>query len=265
MGKERFSFSTGALYPYDSVTALQLIHDAGFPRAELMPQALSDVSEESTLAFEKTGILLGSIHYPLVFFGMQYNCTPSMIADSRIYAKKLLGMGKRLDCHILVVHPHDVPSLKGHDALLNQPMIDNLRWLADTCADYGYTMAMENHPRSAPTAKDLLDYIAMLDRPSILPMVDTTEVKEADGEPAEFLRQLTPCHLHMSDFGTFKHVPAGDGIFDWKDIRAALEEKQYKGYFTLEPAYRWYIDEPLKELRRAYKFLEDNFGDFPSF
>ena len=70
MGKERFSFSTGALYPYDSQAALQLIHDAGFPRAELMPQALSDVSEESTLAFEKTGILLGSIHYPLVFFGM---------------------------------------------------------------------------------------------------------------------------------------------------------------------------------------------------
>ena len=88
MGKERFSFSTGALYPYDSVTALQLIHDAGFPRAELMPQALSDVSEESTLAFEQTGILLGSIHYPLIFIVMQYNCTPSMIADSRVYAKK---------------------------------------------------------------------------------------------------------------------------------------------------------------------------------
>ena len=144
-------------------------------------------------------------------------------------------------------------------------MIDNLRWLADTCADYGYTMAMENHPRSAPTAKALLDYIEMLDRPGVKPMVDTTEVKEADGEPAEFLRQLTPCHLHMSDVGTFKHVPAGDGIFDWKDIRAALEEKKYKGYFTLEPAYRWYIAEPAKELARAYRFLEENFGDFPDF
>ena len=60
-------------------------------------------------------------------------------------------------------------------------------------------------------------------------------------------------------------MPAGDGIFDWKDIRAALEEKKYKGYFTLEPAYRWYIAEPAKELARAYRFLEENFGDFPDF
>ena len=132
----------------------------------------------------------------------------------------------------------------------------NLRWLADTCADYGYTMAMENHPRSAPTAKDLLEYIDMLDRPAIKPMVDTTEVKEADGEPAEFLRQLTPCHLHMSDFGNGqKHIPIGTGEVDWKAIVKTLKDKGYTGYYNLEPSYKYYIDDVENQLRKDYEYI----------
>ena len=258
--KERFSFSTGALYPYESETALQLIHDAGFPRAELMPQALSDSSEESTRKFEKTGILLGSIHYPLVLFGLLYNCQKTMIEDSRKYAKELLTMGQRLDCHVLVVHPHDPPSLKGYYELLEQPVIDNIRFLADLCGEMGYTLAMENHPRTAPTAQVLNDYIAFLNHPVIKPMVDTTEVKEADGDPVEFIRGVKTCHMHMSDFGTMKHLPAGEGIFDWKEIRRALDDQDYQGFYTLEPAYKFYMTDLPNKLSKAYRFLEENFS-----
>lgn len=261
MNKDRFSFSTGALYTYRSEDALALIRGAGFPRAELMPQALSDVSEESTKRFEKTGILLGSIHFPLVFFGILYNSHPQMREDCRAYAKKLLTMGQRLDCHVLVVHPHEKPSVQGYDELLEQPLIDNLRDLADLCGSMGYTLAMENSPKTCATPEQLLDYVKFLDHPAIKPMCDVTEVKEAGGEPQEFLRAFTPCHLHMSDFGVRKHMPAGEGSFDWKAIRKALDEGGYEGFYTLEPAYRFYLDDTAAKLAKAYRFLEENFGD----
>lgn len=261
MNRDRFSFSTGALYTYRSEDALRLIHEAGFPRAELMPQALSDVSEESTKKFEKTGVKLGSIHYPLVFFGILYNCNPAMCEDSDAYAKKLLTMGSRLDCHVLVVHPHEKPSMSGYDDVLERPVIDNILRLADLCGKMGYTLAMENSPKTCATPQQLLEYVAFLNHPVIKPMVDVTEAREAEQDPAEFLRGVTPCHLHMSDYGTRKHMPAGEGSFDWKAIRAELDKKNYGGFYTLEPAYRFYMENTEGMLRKAYSFLEENFSD----
>ena len=87
------------------------------------------------------------------------------------------------------------------------------------------------------------------------------EVKEAGGEPQEFLKSFTPCHLHMSDFGTRKHMPAGEGDFDWKAIKAVLEADRYQGLYTLEPGYRFYLDDTEAKLAKAYRFLEENFGD----
>ena len=55
MKQEQYSFSTGALFPYESEDALQMIKNAGFDYAELMPQAISDASEAATKKFEKTG------------------------------------------------------------------------------------------------------------------------------------------------------------------------------------------------------------------
>ena len=92
-------------------------------------------------------------------------------------------------------------------------------------------------------------------------MVDTTEVREADGDPVAFIEKLPPCHLHMSDFlGDTKHLPAGEGDTDWAGIKRALGGDKYKGFYTLEPAYRFYIDDLPAKLRSAYEFLERTFG-----
>ena len=262
MANNRFAFSTGALFPYDSADALRLVKEAGFDCAELMPQALSDASEEATKAFEKTGIRITSIHFPLVFFGMFYTAIPSMQADSRKFSRDLLTMGSRLGTKIMVVHPHEAPRMQGYFEKLEQPMIDNLRWLADECAEFGVTLAMENSPKTCATAPMLRDYIAMLDNANILPMVDTTEVCEAGGDPVEFLRALKPCHLHMSDFtASTKHLPAGQGDIDWKSVRSVLKGWNYAGMYTLEPTYRYYLEDVPARLRAAYRFLEENFSD----
>ncbi len=262
MANERFAFSTGALFPFDSVDALQLIKNAGFDYAELMPQTISDGSEQSTLAFEKTGTRISSIHLPLVLFGLFYSAIPSAREDGRKIVRQLLTMGKRMGTKVLVVHPHEPPRQQDMFDTLEKPLIDNMRWMADTCEEFGITLAMENSPKSCATAEQLEEYIKMLNKPAILPMVDTTEVCETGGDPIEFLRQLKPCHLHMSDFlnGT-KHLPAGEGGLDWQEIKRVLDGHGYTGMYTLEPTYRYYLNDVPAKLEKAYRFLEENFSD----
>lgn len=262
MANPRFAFSTGALNPHDSVDALRMIKEAGFDCAELMPQAISDASEKATLAFEKTGIRITSIHYPLVMFGVLYNPVLSMQEDGRKFSRDLLTMGKRMGTEVLVVHPHEPVRLEGYYDLLEKPIIENLRILADMCGEFGITMAMENSPKSCATATMLRDYITMLDKPSILPMVDTTEVCEAGGDPVDFIRELKPWHLHLSDFGGGKkHLPAGEGDIDWKTIISLLKGHEYSGMYTLEPTYRYYLSDTAEKLRAGYRWLEENFSD----
>ena len=255
----RYSFSTGALFPLESEDALQRIKNAGFDNAELMPQALSDASEAATRTFEKTGIRIASIHFPLAMFGMLYTAHRTMRDDGRRFTRDLLTMGRRMGTAILVVHPHS-KAIPGYEALLEQPIIDNLRYLADTCADFGVLLAMENSPKTCATAEQLQAYVDSFGPVHMRPMVDTTEVCEAGGDPVQFLGAIQPCHLHLSDFsGTSKHLPAGEGDIDWAGVKAQLGD--YTGFYTLEPSYRYYLEDIDARLRRAHAFIAGLFPD----
>lgn len=259
MKSDRYSFSTGALFPRESADALRLVHDAGFPNAELMPQCLSDVSEASIRAFERIGIRVASIHYPLAFFAMLYTPHLSMRNDGRALSRDLLRLGDALGTKVLVVHPH-VPSNRGYDELLDAPVVENLLWLADECAKHGILTAMENSPKTCATPDTLNAYVKMLNHPNIRPMVDTTEVREAGGDPAAFVAAVSPCHLHLSDYtGETKHLPAGEGDTDFAAVSRNLVG--YEGFYTLEPAYRYYIENVEEKLRAGYDFLERTFAD----
>ena len=257
MNSDRYSFSTGALFPRESEDSLRLIKEAGFPNAELMPQCLSDASAESARRFSRVGLRVASIHFPLAFFPMLYTPHRSMIADGRKLAKDLLALGDLCGTLVMVAHPQ-VPFDRGYEELLDAPVRDNLLWLADECQKHGVVLAIENSPKSCPTPEKLLSYVAGLNHPNIRPMVDTTEVRESGGVPAEFLSRVKPCHLHISDFkGEQKHLPAGEGDTDF--AAAARELTGYEGLYTLEPAYRHYIENAETKLRAGYAFLEKIF------
>lgn len=257
MKSDRYSFSTGALYPRESEESLRLIKEAGFPNAELMPQCLSDATPASARRFSRIGLRVASIHFPLAFFPMLYTAHRTMTADGRRLTRNLLALGDLCGTRVIVVHPQ-VPSDKGYPALLEDPVRDNLLWLADECDKHGVLVAMENSPKSCPTPEKLLAYVAKLGRLNIRPMVDTTEVREAGGVPYEFLAAAPPCHLHISDFkGEDKHLPAGEGDTDFSAV--ARELSGYEGLYTLEPAYRYYIEDVEKKLLKGYAFLERTF------
>jgi len=252
----KYSFSTAALFPRSAPESLRLIAGAGFSHAELMPQCFADARETFAREAQKCGIHVASVHYPLAMFSMLYNAGEGMVDEARGFGSGLVRLCSALGAEVLVVHPHDPqkdPSLR---QLLEEPIRRNLQLLGEECAAAGLTLAIENSPKGpGRTPAGLLSYIKALGAgPAAAPLVDTTEACEADEDPAAFIAAVKPRHMHMSDHaGEAKHIPAGEGEADWKAIKKALAG--YTGYYTLEPLYRFYLNEPEKKLAKAYAFI----------
>lgn len=252
----KYSFSTAALYPRGAAESLRLIRGAGFSHAELMPQCFSEARESFALDAEKCGIHVASVHYPLAMFSMLYNAGEGMTAEARSFGTELVRLCSRLGAEVLVVHPHEPQKDPALRLLLEEPIRRNLQLLGEACEAAGLTLAIENNPKGpGRTPSGLLSYIASLEAgPAAWPMVDTTEACEAEEDPAAFISAVKPRHMHLSDHaGDKKHIPAGEGENDWAAIKKALAG--YEGYYTLEPLYRFYIDEPEKKLAKAYDFI----------
>lgn len=254
----RYAFSTGALYPLESEEALRLVYDAGFAHAELMPQCFGDVSEESTLRFEKTKVHVSSIHYPLAMFSMLYSAHPTMSEEGRKLSKDIVTMARRLGTEFIVIHP--TTNYEGEMQSFIEPrVVGNLRYLGDLCEEASITVAMENYPVGVGQYPDTLQqYVRDWKMKAMKIMVDTTEVMEGGGDPLTFIGALdeAPCHLHLSDFGDKKkHLPIGKGEIPWSDVFSLLKQKGFTGYYTLEPAYRHYLSDIPAKLRRDFDLL----------
>ena len=259
---DRYAFSTGALYPLESDHALKLLKEAGFSHAELMPQAFDDISDRATVSYEATGVHISSIHYPLAMFAMLYSSHKTMSREGRKLSSDIVKLASRMGTEVIVIHPTNTYASEQRD-ILEAPVLANIAYLVDLCDDAGITLAMENYPVGVGQHPDTLQaYIKSLGWPCIQPMVDTTEVCEGGGDPVAFLQAIVPrpCHLHLSDFADGKkHLPAGSGDIDWPAIARILTEKEYAGYYTLEPGYKNYLTDIPAKLRSAYEFASRTF------
>jgi sugar phosphate isomerase/epimerase len=255
----RYAFSTAALYPLESDVALGLIKKAGFKYAELMPQAFSDITDEFADKALDTGVQVSSVHYPLAMFALLYTSHPAMSEDGYRFGSDIVRLCTKLGAGVLVIHPH-IPPAEEHRAILEPPIIKNMVYLADLCYKNNIRLAMENSPKGdGKTGEALIKYISTFKgHPAIHPMVDTTEACEAYQDPAEFIKTVKPIHLHLSDYkDDKKHLPAGQGSIDWKALKSALSQVGYEGYYTLEPSYRYYINDTENRLKEAYDFIQN--------
>ena len=198
---DKFSFSTAALFPRTAAESLRLIAGAGFSHAELMPQCFAEADERFASQAEKCGIHVASIHYPLAMFSMLYNAGDSMVGEARRFGDGLVRLCRALDAKVLVVHPHEPAKDPARAALLEAPIVRNLKALGEACAAAGVTLAIENSPKGpGRTPAGLLAYVEALGAsPTSAPMVDTTEACEADEDPVAFIAAVRPCHTHLSD------------------------------------------------------------------
>lgn len=255
---KKVAFSTGAFYTFSTLEAVGKLRNAGFSHMELMPQCHKDLSLETLAQIKELGMHISSIHYPLVFFGILYNANPGMSLESREFSKNLAKFAKEAGTEFVVIHPEEKYSGIYVD-LCAKPIRKNIENLADELSNVGVTLAMENHPSGVGRiASTLQKYVKEMDIPNMKIMVDTTEVIEGGEDPIEFIRDLdqAPCHLHLSDFGKgLKHLPIGTGDIDWKTLIQLLKDKGYNGYYTLEPSYKYYVDNIDEQLRKNYEFI----------
>lgn len=252
----RISFSTAALYPRPSVEALRLLAGAGYEEAELMPQCREETTPRFARQLVKAGTRVSSIHFPLVFFSVFYNPYPGMTQEARELADDLAEAARIMGSDILVIHA--LPKLdKVKQGLFEGPILDNFRYMADALAVVGTKLAVENNPSTrGDTPEGLIESVRVIDHPNTGPMVDTTESWEAEIDPTHFILAVKPIHLHLSDHaGEEKHIPAGEGEGDWKEILSAVRETGYGGIYVLEPAYRHYLDDPVRKLERDREFI----------
>lgn len=255
---DRIAFSTGALYLMKTEDAFMKLRNAGFGNAELMPQCMADLSLDSLSKFDKTGIHISSIHYPLAFFSLLYNANPGMCREGRVFADNLALFAKKAGTGVVVVHTENEYSGMMKE-LIGDVITSNLKYLCQRLDEVGVTVAMENHPAGVGQYPETLDkYVEGLAIPNMKIIVDTTEVIEGGGDPCAFLKGLknVVCHLHLSDFanGT-KHLPIGTGDVDWRSVFSILKARDYRGYYTLEPSYRFYLDDVDTKLKRDYEYI----------
>lgn len=253
----RLSFSTAALYPTTTLDSLALLRSCGFREAEIMPQCYEECRPSFANKVLQTGIRVSSIHFPLVFFSVFYNPYPGMMEEAKIIANELAKSAKIMGCDVVVVH---APSKKDDPIreLHESPILENIRYLADILEPIGTKLVVENSPTTvANTPEGLLNFLRVLDHDNSGPMVDTTESWEAQIEPSNFIRQVKPLHLHLSDHSTnHKHLPIGEGDSDWKSIFCVLKEIKYSGIYVIEPTYRFYLEHPEKKIINDREYIE---------
>ncbi len=258
MEMDRYAFSTGALYTYETIDGLKHLKRAGFRNIELMPQCMADTSLERLDAIDKLGMHVSSIHFPLAYFALLYNANPEMRKEFKEYVGNLSVFLKKAGTHIMVIHT-ETPYKGEMWEKVGKPIRDNIRYLYEKMGESGVTLCMENHPEGVGQYPDTLDrYVESLDMPDMKIIIDTTESLEGDVDPYFFIKNLAdvPAHLHLSDFAdNTKHLPIGEGSIDWKALFALLRERGYSGYYTLEPRYKYYIENIDERLRKDYEYL----------
>lgn len=258
----KISLSTAALYPRDTIEALEIIKNCGINYAELMPQDISETTTDfaKEILGKDIGIKVSSIHFPLILSSFYYNCYPKMqnttkkIIDELIKAAEILG--------VEVIVSHGLPTFKDNykKELFYPVILENINYLVDGANKRNINIAIENGPNyntRTPFSHD--DFIKGFSQKNIGAVIDTTESCEARQDIFDFLKNVDNIiHFHISDFAKDKgkHLVLGEGEIDWEKFFIKLETKRFKGYMVIEPLYKYFLENPKEKIKQCLQVIK---------
>ena len=109
---------------------------------------------------------------------------------------------------------------------------------------------------------EMLRLLSHLPHPLLGVNLDIGHAWLTDGDVAHSVRQLAPWlwHVHWEDFpeGEHRHLPPGEGDMPLGEIRAALQEIGYGGYYTVDLFN--ITDDPLRYAAVSLAAMKESFG-----
>jgi len=258
----RISFSTAALYPRDTIEALEIIKDCGINYAELMPQDISETTTDfaKEILGKDISIKVSSIHFPLILSSFYYSCYPKMQTTTRKIIDGLIETAELLGVEIIV--SHGLPLFKdGYKEKLFYPTIlENINYLANKADEKGINIALENGPNyNTRTPFSHNDFIKEFSQKNIGAVIDTTESCEAHQDIFDFLKNVDNIiHLHISDFAKIKgkHLILGEGEINWGRFFSELNAKKFNGYVVIEPLCKYFLENPKEKIRQCLQEIK---------
>ena len=258
----KISLSTAALYPRDTIEALEIIKNCGINYAELMPQDISETTTDfaKEILGKDIGIKVSSIHFPLILSSFYYNCYPKMQNTTKIIIDELIKAAEILGVEVIV--SHGLPTFKDNykKELFYPVILENINYLVDGANKRNINIAIENGPNyntRTPFSHD--DFIKGFSQKNIGAVIDTTESCEARQDIFDFLKNVDNIiHFHISDFAKDKgkHLVLGDGEIDWQKFFAELETKRFKGYMVIEPLYKYFLENPKEKIKQCLQVIK---------
>ena len=146
-----------------------------------------------------------------------------------------------------VIHPIVFPYEEENVKQEKEFNVAYLRELADYAMQYGVNLCLENiydwkgreiRPVYVSFSDGLKDYVESIDRSNVFYCVDTGHANDVGEDVATMIRKFDnktkTLHLH-DNFGIKDdHLPLGIGKIDWKSVKKALNEVDYRGVYNLE-------------------------------
>ncbi len=209
--------------------------------------------------------------------------------DARVEGTKaVMRLAYSLGCSVVVNHVGRVPAeeelalpvqhgLKEGDSQRESPsdalhktarqewriLLDVLKDLAQYGDRVGARLAARTGNESAD---DMARLLAELPEGALAVDLDPGSLAANGFEPLPFVERLGPSilHVHARDgvrdraLGRGTEVPLGRGTVDFPSLLAALEQRNYRGFFTLQ---RDLADDPIADLERGVSYLKSIAGE----
>ncbi len=265
----RVGMSTSLLWPAPLRDVLLRLGQAGFLLIEVSPDHLlrdagdAAAAEEAGQRVRSLGLECIALHAP---FGAENDLGRPLPDDGRLTSRHTYACqaAQTLGASILIAHPSDLERDRHAVYEVLERSRLRLEALSEQCAPQGLTLAIEYmlpHLIGGDTA-ELLWLCERLPADRFGLCLDIGHAFFRGDLPGT-IRALAgrTVYVHASDNHQTRdeHALPGEGAVDWRAVLAALDETDYRGPITVEPAPREMGDGRMVALRH---YLEDRLGEY---
>ncbi|WP_049903024.1 sugar phosphate isomerase/epimerase family protein [Halococcus agarilyticus] len=250
----KFGFSANAFREYDWEEAIEIVADAGYDGIELLfdrPHLYPhDVDDETVAdvrdALDEHAIAISNCN-AFMLTAIEGFHHPSYIEPDPDYRQKridyttaALRTAAALDHDYISIEPGGpIPDDESREWALDT-FVESLREVLPVAEDVGVDLHVEPEPDLLiETSDQFREFADRIDHPRIRCNFDAGHLFCVDEDPVEAFDTLEPFvdHVHLEDIPedrSHEHTQLGDGAMDIDAFLAALDDRNYEGFVTVE-------------------------------